>query len=79
MRGSYMKVEHVLRYLQNVTSLNQKVIGLKQYKIEGDKTEGNYFKCKELSEMVGERLFRVMECDVVQFLPMQKGYWAEIA
>jgi hypothetical protein len=66
MKGAYMKVENVLKYLQNVTKLNKRVLGLKQYKIEGE--QNHFFKCEDLAEMIGARLFRVMECEVVQLL-----------
>lgn len=66
MKGSYMKVEEVLRYLQNIKKFSKRVIGLKQYKIEGCKN--HYLQCTELKEMIGERLFRVMECEVNQLM-----------
>lgn len=67
MKGSYMKVESVLRYLVNVKQFNKRVLGLKQYTVKGDQ-RSNYFKCTDLSDLIGERLFRVMECEVSQLM-----------
>lgn len=61
MKGSFMKVEDVLRYLK------KNVLALPQYKLDGV-SENHFFKCTDVSEKIGAQLFRVMECDVVQFV-----------
>lgn len=59
-KGNFMLVENVLRYLRKQT------LPLTQYTIQGG--EGNFFKCSDISANIGERMFRVMECDVVQIM-----------
>lgn len=66
MKGSYMPVENVLRYLQNIKMFNKKIMGLKQHTIEGETTQ--YFRCNDIAALIGLRLFRVMECEVSQLL-----------
>ena len=64
MKGSFMKVEDVLRYIK------KNALALPQYKLEGNGkiSDCHYFKCTEVAEKIGAQLFRVMECDVVQFV-----------
>lgn len=57
---SYMKVEDVLRYLK------KNVLALVQYKI--GKFENHFFKCTDVEQKIGAREFRVMECEVTQFM-----------
>jgi hypothetical protein len=64
MKGSYMKVEDVLRYMNS-----NKLVPLPQYKLVGSGLDCHFFKCEDVKEKIGERLFKVMECDVVQFIP----------
>ncbi len=63
-KGSFMKVEDVLRYIR------KNALALQQYKIKG--SECHYFKCTDMSSKIGERMFRVMECDVVQVMLIEK-------
>jgi hypothetical protein len=62
---SYMKVEDVLRWLNKVNNPLTT-----QYKLvsDGKESDCNFFKCADLVEIIGERTFRVMECDVTQHL-----------
>lgn len=59
---SYMKVEDVLRWM------NKQWLSIHQYKI--GEMSNHFFKCEDVSQKIGERLFKTMECDVIQ-------YWIE--
>lgn len=55
-----MKVENVLRYLR------KNALPIQQYKI--GKETAHFFKCTDISKRIGSGQFRIMECDVVQYL-----------
>jgi hypothetical protein len=60
--GAYMRVADVLKYLQ-------KNVWCTQYQLittEGTAIDGNFFKCGDLADMLGERVFRSLECYVNQ-------------
>lgn len=59
---SYMKVEDVLRYLKIVN----KSLPINQYTI-GEMT-CHFFKCADVAGRIGAREYRIMECEVVQFM-----------
>lgn len=59
---SYMKVEDVLRYLNIIN----KTLPINQFKL--GEMGCHFFKCSDIAGRIGDREFRVMECDVVQFL-----------
>ena len=63
-KGSFMKVEDVLRYIK------KNALALQQYKIKG--SECHYFNCNDVAAKIGKELFRVMECDVVQVMLIEK-------
>ncbi len=58
---SFMKVEDVLRYVK------KNALALNQYKAAKG-FDNHFFRCDDVKKKIGEQLFRVMECDVVQYL-----------
>lgn len=62
--SSFMKVEDVLRYIK------KNALAIYQYKAEGN--DGHFFKCSDLETKIGKSEFRVMECEVVQYLFLTK-------
>jgi len=62
MENCYMKVEDVLRYLR---IFNNPFI-MPQYKITG--MENHFFLCQDIISKIGASMFRVMECEVVQYM-----------
>lgn len=61
---AYMKVEDTLRYL------NRRALAEQQYLITG--FTNHFFKCDEVKRRIGKPTFRIMECDVVQYLIQDK-------
>lgn len=68
---AYMKVEAVLRYIK------KNALALPQYKI-GDEPN-HFFKCSELAEKLGAKQFRLMKCELNQYLVKNNNkftlYW----
>lgn len=63
-----MKVVDVLRYLGKS---GNRLLSLKQYLLKGCTIEGegkHFLLASEVKEKIGERLFRVMECDVITYM-----------
>lgn len=57
---SYMKVENVLRWM------NINVLGIHQYKIGNEPV--HFFKCIDVASKMTSEQFRIMECNVTQYL-----------
>lgn len=62
---SFMQVEPVLRYLKKVNNPLTTQYTLIQ---NGKAINANFFKCTDLKNTIGERQFRMMECEVTQHL-----------
>jgi hypothetical protein len=67
---SYMKVEPVLRYLQ------KNALAIQQYKLGNE--PNHFFKCADIAGRIGDRLFRVMECEINQWIVEDKEIKSEL-
>lgn len=75
----YLTVEGVLRFLheRNLytkhvgTPQQMTILPVTQYKI--GEMERNFFKAKDVEERIGASMYRLMECEVIQYHMKEKS------